>query len=182
MLPPGFAWEILPKQRVEGTIVAPLCPTPTSTGKSSQHLQRNGTKEQRNLLPEHFHLRHHVQSYLWIKPCPWGQGRALRQKRKQEWRFLKTCVTPKAFGKALNMSNWAFFLSLSDLKTIIKQVYFPFWWIIKTTKNCATDSGNCWFCFKLASFRTDQHLCFPILRKACLKGLSLRSLSEKAAR
>lgn len=167
----------------EGTIVAPLCPTPTSTGKSSQHLRRDGPREQRNLLPEHFHLRYHAQSNFWIISCPWGQGRALRQRRKQQWWFHKPYVTPKAFGKAHNVQlNLGSKRVVCYLKTIINQILFPFWWIIKNIKNCATDSGNCWFCFKLASYGTDQHLCFPLLGKAGLKGSSLCSLWKQAAR
>lgn len=112
----------------EGTIVAPLCFTPTSTGKSSQRLQRDGPREQRNLPPEHLHLRHHIQSNFWLVPCPWGQGKALRQRRKQQWWFHKPCVTPKAFGKAQEVQlNLGSKKVVWYLKTVIYQISFPFW-------------------------------------------------------
>lgn len=130
-LPLGSAQELPPKQRAEGPAVAPLCPTTTSTGNSSQHLQKDGPREQRNLLPEHFHFRHHIQLYLWLKPCPWGQARALKQRRKQEWWFHKPCFTPIFFGTAQDVHlSWPLFLSASSLKTT-DQILFPFWWILK---------------------------------------------------
>lgn len=155
---------------VDGTIVAPICSTWTSTGKSSQHLQRGGPREQRNLLPEHFHLRYHVQSNIWIVLCLWGQERALRQKRKQQWWFHKLCITPKASRHPIEHLKKV----ICYLKTKIHQILFPSWWIIETIQNCATDSGNCWFCFKIASFRTHQHLCFPPFEKCLSEGLVFR--------
>lgn len=166
----GFAQELSPKQRADGTIVAPLCSTQTSTGKSSQHLQRGGPREQRNLLPEHFHLRYHVQSNFWIILCLWGQERALRQRRKQQRWFHKPCVTPKASRRPIEHLKKV----VCYLKTIIHQILFPSWWIIETIQNCASDSGNCWFCFKIASFRTHQHLCFPPFEKCLSEGLVFR--------
>ena len=182
-MPLSLAQDLPPKHRAEGTIVAPLCSTPTSTDKSSQHLQRCQPREPRNLPPEHLHLKYHVQSNFWIIPCPWGQGRALRQRRKQQRWFHKHCVTPNAFGKAQDVQiNLDSKRAVCYLKTIINKILFPFWWTIQATENCATDSVNCWFCFELASFRTDQHLCFLLLGNACLKGLSSCSLWKKAAR